>query len=122
MSARHGPQALVWAFLFLISLVVGKALLDLAVSNPEYAVAALALALFIDAVALEVVRPLIWYALFYGCLIVSSALAYVNVKEGEKINVVFAALMYLPVVPFVMVMFYTGKRYTRQRFALPYNE
>ena len=122
MSARHGPRALVWAFLFLISLVVGKALLDLAVSNPEYAVAALALALFIDAVALEVVRPLIWYALSYGCLLISFALAYVNVKEEEKINVVFAALMYLPVVLVVMVMFYIGKRLLYPDYALKFNE
>ena len=122
MSARHGPQALVWAFLFLISLVVGKALLDLAVSNPEYAVAALALALFIDAVALEMVRPLIWYALSYGCLMISFALAYVNVKEEEKINVVFAALMYLPVVLVVMVMFYIWKRLLYPDYALKFNE
>ena len=122
MSARHGPQALVWAFLFLISLVVGKALLDLAVSNPEYAVGALALALFIDGVALEMVRPLIWYALSCGCLLISFALAYVNAKEEEKINVVFAALMYLPVVLVVMVMFYIAKRLPYPGYALQFND
>tara|TARA_Y100000389_G_C17316550_1_gene440761 strand:+ start:278 stop:646 length:369 start_codon:yes stop_codon:yes gene_type:complete len=122
MSARHGPRALVWAFLFLIILVVGKALLDLAVSNHEYAVADLALALFIDAVGLEMVRPLIWYALSYGCLMIGFALAYVNVKEEEKINVVFTALMLLPVVLFVMVMFYTTKRLPYPGYALQFNE
>lgn len=122
MSARHGPRASLLAFLFLISLVVGKTVWDLAAANPEYAVGALALALFIDGVGLEMVRPLIWYALSYGCLLISFALAYVNVKEEEKINVVFAALMYLPVVLVVMVMFYIAKRLHVSKYRLPYNE
>lgn len=122
MSARHGPQALRWALLFLISLVVGKTVWDLAVSNPEYAVAALGLALLVDGVGLEMVRPLIWYALSYGCLLISFALAYVNAKEEEKINVVFEALMYLPVLLVVMVMFYIAKRLPYPGYALQFND
>ena len=122
MSARHGPRALLLAFAFLISLVLGKELWDLAASNPEYEVACLALALFIDAMGLEGVRPLIWYSLSLSCIMIAFALTYVNVKQEEKINVVFTAFCYLPLVLLVMVMIYTAKRAHPTDYALPEDE